>query len=97
MKVKIRFASTPFFNFQPDTLAVPGVLVPIAEDKMLWTLAFTRQKQLSDFEFIGELRWMVDEVDDDLIAGRRFFLVSNIQKFFDSNMTQGFFAEGEVL
>lgn len=97
MKARIKFTGKPFFNFPPDRLVCPGILLGRAEDRRMWSLCFTASKQISNVVYEGDLRWLVAPVEQDFGKGIRFQLISNPQQFVDGPSVSGMFAEGELL
>jgi len=97
MKARIRFITRPIFNFPPNRIAVPGILIGRAEGRKMWTLAFTAQQQVSELVYIGDLQWMAAPVEQDFGKGVKFHLISDPNKYLDGPSTMGMFAEGELL
>lgn len=97
MKARIRFATRPVFNYPPDRIAAPCVMVGRAEDRRMWTMCFTAQQKVSELVYVGEAQWLSAPVEHDFGKGVRFYLVSDPSLYADGPSTQGVLAEGELL
>ncbi len=75
----------------------PGILVGRAEDRRMWSLAFTADKQISAVVYEGDLRWIAAPVEQDFGKGVRFQMISNPKQYVDGPSVSGMFAEGELL
>lgn len=77
MKARIRFVRKPYFNYPPDRLVCPGILLHRAEGRRMWTMVFTVSRQVSALVYEGDLTWLVEPREQDFGAGVRFQLVAN--------------------
>ena len=96
MKAQLRFLFRPSFNVPPNGVLLPGVLVGRAADRRLWTLSFTATQQLDAVEYLGDLRWLADPVEQDFGPRVKFVIVSNPKVYIDGS-TMGVLAQGELL
>lgn len=77
MRARIRFVNRPYFNYPPDKLVCPGILLHRGEDRRMWTMVFVVSKQVSALVYEGDLTWMVEPREQDFGKGVRFQLVAN--------------------
>lgn len=77
MKARIRFVRKPYFNYPPDKLVCPGILMHRAEGRRMWTMVFVVSKQVSALVYEGDLTWLVEPREQDFGRGVRFQLVAN--------------------
>lgn len=77
MRARIRFTRKPYFNYPPDKLVCPGILMHRAEDRRMWTMVFTVTQQLSELVYEGDLTWLVEPREQDFGRGVRFQLIAN--------------------
>ncbi len=97
MKARIRFTTRPVFNYPPDRIIVPGVLIGRAEDRRMWSLTFIAQKKVSELVYEGDLQWLVAPKEQDFSKGVKFHLISDPKKYFDGPSLNGVLAAGELL
>jgi hypothetical protein len=96
MRARVKFINQPFFNFPPNKLICPGVLMGRADGRKMWSLVFTADKQINAVVYEGDLRWAVAPVEQDFGKGVRFQMISNPKAFADGPSVSGMFAEGEL-
>ncbi len=97
MKAKIRFVTQPTFNYPPNRLMVPGILIGRATERRMWTMTFTVTQQVSTLVYVGELQWLANPIEQDFGSGVKFHLISNPKLYVDGPSPMGVLAMGELL